>query len=151
MGRSKGGLTTKIHAVVDADGRPIKLDLTAGQTNDCKPALDLLADLETGAVLLANKAYDAKSIRKFAADKKAWANIPPRKNRRGRFVFNIWLYKQRNLVERFFNKLKNYRGIATRYDRDPKNFLAEIKIIAIRIIIKFNESSGNLWLLPSTG
>lgn len=142
MGRSKGGLTTKIHAVVDADGRPIKLDLTAGQTNDCKPALDLLAVLEAGAVLLADKAYDTEAIRTLADDKKAWANIPPRKNRKGKFVFNKWLYKQRNLVERFFNKLKNYRGIATRYDRDPKNFLAAIKIIAIRVIIKINESAA---------
>ena len=142
MGRSKGGLTTKIHAVVDADGRPIKLNLTAGQTNDCKPALDLLTVLETDAILLADKAYDTEAIRSLADEKKAWANIPPRKNRNGSFVFNKWLYKQRNLVERFFNKLKNYRGIATRYDRDPKNFLAAIKIIALRIIIKINESAA---------
>ena len=142
MGRSKGGLTTKIHAVVDADGRPIKLDLTAGQTNDCKPALDLLEDLETGAVLLADKAYDTKAIRTLVDDKKAWANIPPRKNRKGKFIFNKWLYKQRNIVERFFNKLKNYRGIATRYDRNPDNFLAAIKIIALRISIKINESAS---------
>jgi len=62
MGCSKGGLATKIHAVVDAEGRPIKLDLTAGQTNDCKPALDLLSVLETGAILLADKAYDTEAI-----------------------------------------------------------------------------------------
>ena len=142
MGRSKGGLTTKIHAVVDAEGRPIKLDLTAGQTNDCKPALDLLSVLETGVTLLADKAYDTEAIRALADDKNAWANIPPRKNRKGKFVFNKWLYKQRNLVERFFNKLKNYRGIATRYDRNPENFLAEIKIITLRIIIKINESAA---------
>ena len=142
MGRSKGGLTTKIHAVVGADGRPIKLDLTVGQTNDCKPALDLLAALETGAVLLADKAYDTEAIRGFVNDKKAWANIPPRKNRKGRFVFNKWLYEQRNLVERFFNKLKNYRDIATRYGRKPNNFLAAIKIVAFRSSIKINEPAA---------
>jgi len=142
MGRSKGGLTTKIHAVVDTDGRPVRFGLTAGQTNDCKPALDLLADLEAGAVLLADKAYDTEAIRRFADQKKAWANIPPRKNRKDRFIFNKWVYRQRNIVERFFNKLKNYRGIATRYDRDPMNFLAAIKIIALRIIIKINESAA---------
>ena len=142
MGRSKGGLTTKIHAVVDAEGHPIRFGLTAGQTNDCKPALDLLAVLEKGAILLADKAYDTEAIRAFAAEKEAWANIPPRKNRKGKFVFNKWLYKQRNLVERFFNKLKNYRGIATRYDRNPENFLAAIKIIALRISIKINESAA---------
>jgi transposase len=142
MGRSKGGLTTKIHAVVDADGRPIRLGLTAGQTNDCRPALELLADLETETILLADKAYDTEAIRSFAAEKKAWANIPPRKNRKGRFVFNKWVYRQRNLVERFFNRLKQFRGIATRYDRKPENFLAAIKMAAIRIIIKINESTA---------
>ncbi len=142
MGRSKGGLTTKIHAVVDADGRPIRLSLTAGQANDCKPALELLADLETGAILLADKAYDTAAIRTLADTKKAWANIPPRKNRKGSFVFNKWLYRQRNLVERLFNRLKQFRGIATRYDRNPDNFLAAIKMIAARIIIKINESAA---------
>ena len=83
MGRSKGGLTAKIHTVVDADGRLIKLDLTPGQTNDCKPTLNLLTVLETGAVLPADKAYDTEAVRSFADDKKAWANIPPRKNRKG--------------------------------------------------------------------
>jgi IS5 family transposase len=71
MGRSKGGLTTKIHAVVDADGRPIRLGLAAGQTNDCKPALDLLATLETGAILLADKAYDTEAIRSVADQRQA--------------------------------------------------------------------------------
>ena len=141
MGRSKGGLTTKIHVVVDADGRPIRLGLTAGQTNDCKPALDLLADLENGAILLADRAYDTEAIRSFAAERQAWANIPPRRNRKGRFIFNQWLYRQRNLVERVFNRLKQYRGIATRYDRNPNNFLAAIKMIAARICIKINESA----------
>lgn len=141
MGRSKGGLTTKIHVVVDADGRPIRLGLTAGQTNDCKPALDLLADLENGAILLADRAYDTEAIRSFAAERQAWANIPPRRNRKGRFIFNQWLYRQRNLVERVFNRLKQYRGIATRYDRNPNNFLAAIKMIAARICIKINEAA----------
>ncbi|MGI9508500.1 MAG: IS5 family transposase, partial [Geminicoccaceae bacterium] len=139
MGRSKGGLTTKIHAVVDADGRPIRLGLTSGQTNDCKPALDLLTALENGAILLADKAYDTVAIRNFADQRQAWANIPPRRNRKGSFVFSKWVYRQRNLVERFFNKLKNYRGIATRYDRNPNNFLAAIKMIALRISIKIYE------------
>ena len=141
MGRSKGGLTTKIHVVVDADGRPIRLGLTAGQTNDCKPALDLLADLENGAILLADRAYDTEAIRSSAAERQAWANIPPRRNRKGRFIFNQWLYRQRNLVERVFNRLKQYRGIATRYDRNPNNFLAAIKMIAARICIKINEAA----------
>ncbi|MGI9489945.1 MAG: IS5 family transposase [Geminicoccaceae bacterium] len=142
MGHSKGGLTTKIHALVDAEGRPIQLGLTAGQTNDCKPALDLLIALESGAILLADKACDTIAIRDFADQRQAWANIPPRKKRKGRFIFNKWVYRQRNLVERSFNKMKNYRGIATRYDRNPKNFLAAIKMIALRISIKINEAAA---------
>lgn len=105
------------------------------------PALDLLAALEAGIILLADKAHDTKAIRSLAGEKKTWANIPPRKNRKGRFVFNKWLCKQRNLVEKLFNKLKNYRGIATRYDRDPENFLAAIKIIPLRTSIKTNEAT----------
>ena len=62
MGRSKGGLTNKIHAVVDANGRPFKFDLTLGQTNDCKPAVDLLTVLDAGTVLLADKAHDTEPI-----------------------------------------------------------------------------------------
>ena len=85
MGRSKGGLTTKIHGVVDADGRPIRLGLTAGQANDCVPALDLLAGLEAGAILLADKAYDTAAIRSFTDAKKAWANIPPVKKPQRKF------------------------------------------------------------------
>ncbi|MGI9419020.1 MAG: IS5/IS1182 family transposase, partial [Geminicoccaceae bacterium] len=85
---------------------------------------------------------DTEAIRTFADKKKAWANIPPGKNRKSKLVFNKWLHKQRNLVERFFNKLENYRGIATRYGRNPENLLAAIKIIDLRIIIKINESAA---------
>jgi transposase len=65
-----------------------------------------------------------------------WGQHPARKNRKGRYIFNTWLDRQRNLVESFFNKLKNYRVIATRYDRNSKKSLAPIKMIALRITIK---------------
>lgn len=136
MGRSRGGLTTKIHALVDADGRPVKLVLTPGQTHDSQTAGALLEDMQEGAILLADKAYDNDAIRKSAEDKKGWANIPAKSNRRNSFVFCKWLYRYRNLVERFFNKLKQFRGIATRYDKNPNNFLAAIKIASVRIWIK---------------
>lgn len=71
--------------------------------------------------------------RKAAAARKVWANIPNRSNRKQRFAFSPWLYKQRNLVERFFNRIKQFRGIATRYNKDPENFLAAIKLICARI------------------
>jgi transposase len=117
-------LTTKIHALVDAEGRPVALALTAGQTHDSIMAEPMLADLKPGAILLADKAYDTNALRALADSRKAWANIPAKRTRKETFAFSSWVYRQRNLVERFFNKLKQLRGIATRYDKDPLNFLA---------------------------
>lgn len=68
-----------------------------------------------------------------AVERKLWANIPPKANREGVFAFSGWVYRQRNLVERFFNRIKQFRGIATRYDKDPENFLAAVKLIAATI------------------
>lgn len=82
---------------------------------------------------LADKGYDSNAIRALAAEKKAWANIPPRSNRKGSFAFSSWVYRQCTLVERFFNRIKQFRGIATRYDKDPLNFLAAVKLVALRI------------------
>ncbi len=104
MGRSRGGLTTKIHAVVDADGRPIRLALTAGQAHDGRMAEPLLQSISKGAILLADKAYDTNAIRAFAKQRQAWANIPAKSNRRGSFPFSQWVYRQRNLVEHFFQQ-----------------------------------------------
>jgi transposase len=136
MGRSRGGLTTKIHAVVDADGRPIRLMLTAGQAHDGRMAEPLLQTISNGTILLADKAYDTNAIRAFAKQRQAWANIPAKSNRKESFTFSKWVYRQRNLIERFFSKLKQFRGIATRYDKDPMNFLAAVKLAAARIWIR---------------
>jgi len=133
MGRSRGGLTSKIHALVDAEGRPVMLRLTAGQVADCKQAEALIDCLGEGDILLADKGYDSDVIRARAKERKAWANIPPKANRKRSFAFSAWLYRQRNLVERFFNRIKHFRGIATRYDKDPENYLAAVKLISARI------------------
>ena len=91
--------------------------------------------MDEGVTLLADKGYDSNAIRDQAQKNKAWANIPPKSNRKGSFVFSSWVYRQRNLVERFFNRIKQFRGIATRYDKDPKNYLAAVKFIAARLWI----------------
>lgn len=122
MGRSRGGLTSKIHACVDAEGRPVTIHLTAGQIADCQEAEYLIENLTEGDILLADKGYDTNLIRAKAIERKAWANIPPKKNRKGVFAFSAWVYCQRNLDERFFNQIKQFRGIATRYDKDPDNY-----------------------------
>jgi transposase len=82
---------------------------------------------------LADKGYDSDAIRTKAKQRKARANIPPKANRKGTFAFSAWLYRQRNLVERFFNRIKHFRGIATRYDKHPANYLAAVKLVAARI------------------
>jgi transposase len=105
MGRSRGGLTTKIHALVDAEGRPVRLALTAGQAGDAPAAEQMLPLVARGATLIADRACDTNAIRAAIAERGAWANIPPRIIRKDGFAFSAWLYKQRNLIERFFNRL----------------------------------------------
>ena len=97
---------------------------------------------EAGTTLLADKAYDSNAICEQAQEQDVWANIPPKSNRKGSFVFSPFVYRYRNLVERYFNKLKQFRGIATRYDKSPENFLAAIKLISARIWIRSYESAA---------
>ena len=124
MGRSRGGLTSKIHALVDTNGLPVRLALTAGEAHDNRLASALLSGLKSGAMLLADRGYDADWIRGLATQHGAWANIPPKCNRKEPICFSPHLYRARNLIERFFNKIKHCRRIATRYDRLAANYLA---------------------------
>src|SRR3954452_13382468 len=142
LGRSRGGLTTKIHALVDQQGRPIRVKLTAGQESDIASAPAMLADLPKGAMLLADKGYDANALRAAVSTQDAWANIPPKTNRKDPICFSPYLYKARNLIERFFNKIKHYRRIATRYDKLAENYLAALKLVAVRIWLRGNESTS---------
>jgi transposase len=140
MGRSRGGLTTKIHALVDAEGLPIALKLTAGQAHDGRSGEDMLASVGAGNILLADRAYDADALRAKMAARGAWANIRPMKHRKQPPTFSHFLYRYRNLVERFFNRLKHFRGVATRYDKRDDNFLASVQLASIRIWLRHNES-----------
>ncbi len=140
MGRSRGGLTTKIHALVDASGLPIALKLTEGQAHDGRSADDMLGSLEAGHILLADRAYDSDALRQTLAERGAWANVKPLQRRTNIPAFSPFLYRYRNLVERFFNKLKHFRAIATRYDKSPDNYLAAVKLASARIWMRFNES-----------
>jgi len=141
MGRSRGGLTTKIHVLVDERGLPLKVTLTAGQTHDMQAAPRLIADLPKGSMLLADKGYDADSVRQIARDRGAWANIPPKANRKDPIVFSPFLYRARNRIERFFNKIKHFRRIATRYDKHEENFLAAVKLVTVRLWLRAYEST----------
>ena len=140
MGRSRGGLTTKIHALVDAIGRPILLKLTAGQAHDGRSAADMFDTLEAGQVLLADRAYDSDALHEALAARGAIANIRLMPNRVKSYPFDADLYKERNFAERCFSKLKHFRAIATRYDKRDDNFLASVQLAAIRIWLRSNES-----------
>ena len=138
MGRWRGGLTTKIHAMVDANGLPIGLWLTEGQAHDGRSAEAMLDKLRPGDILLADRAYDSDKLRKILADCGAWADVKPTPNRTNIPAFSRFLYCYRNAMERFFNKIKHYRGVATRYDRDPENDLAAVKLASARIWTRAN-------------
>ena len=142
MGRSRGGLTTKIHALVDAEGLPIALKLTEGQAHDGKSAEDMLEQMKAGQILLADRAYDSDAMRQALAERGAWANVKPMPNRKNVPAFSAFLYRYRNLVERFFNKLKHFRGVATRYDKRADNYLAGVKLASARIWMRANESAA---------
>jgi transposase len=115
MGRSRGGLTTKIHALVDANGLPIRLKLTEGQAHDGRSAADMVDGIGAGQILLADRAYDSDGLRQSLKERGAWANVKPMPNRKNVPAFSQFLYRYRNLVERFFNKLKHFRAVATRF------------------------------------
>ena len=137
MGRSRGGLTTKIHALVDANGNPIALKLTEGQAHDGKSASDMLDELGAGQILLADRAYDSDALRKRLADRGAWANVKPMPGRVNIPAFSPFLYRYRNLVERFFSKIKHFRAVATRFEKHDANYLAVVKLVATRIWMRF--------------
>jgi len=140
MGRSRGGLTTKIHALVDANGLPVTLKLTPGQADDGRSAADMLGTLDTDAILLADRAYDSDALRQRVIDQGGWPNIKPLAHRKRAPAFSPWLYRYRNLVERFFNKLKHFRAVATRFEKHAENYLALVKLAAIRIWLRAYES-----------
>ena len=96
----------------------------------------MLDDLGPGQTLLADRAYDSDALRERLADRGAFANIKPMPNRKTIRLFSKFLYKRRNLVERFFNEIKHFRAIAARYDKSPENCLASIKLAVMRIWLR---------------
>src|SRR3982074_278332 len=99
MGRSRGGLTSKLHAVVDANGLPVRLGLSLGEAHDNRLCPILLAGLLPKTTVLADRGYDADWIRALVNEQGAWANIPPKRNRRDPICFSPYLYRARNLID----------------------------------------------------
>src|ERR1700674_5912875 len=95
-GRSRGGLTSKIHAVVDANGLPVQLGLTPGEAHHNRLCPELLTGVQAHSMLLADRGYDADWIRALVSQQGAWANIPPKSNRKEPICFSPYLYRARN-------------------------------------------------------
>jgi transposase len=133
IGRSRGGLSTKIHATVDALGNPTGFLLTPGQACDREGADVLLSVLEA-PIVIADKGYDAdERVLQPLAQAGKTAVIPPQANRKTQRAYDKDLYQARHLVENFFCQLKQFRAIATRYDKTARNFLAAVYAAAITI------------------
>jgi transposase len=131
-----------MHLRVNEHGLPLQIELSPGQAHDAPMAELLLQDLPKGTSLLADRGYDADWIREMIEDQNCTPVIPPKSNRREEIPFSKRKYKKRNLVERCINKLKQFRHIATRYDRYASAYLAFAKLGAIRLWLRFYESAA---------
>ncbi|WP_256222524.1 IS5 family transposase [Paenibacillus sp. FSL W7-1088] len=137
MGRSRGGLTTKIHVVVDALGNPIRFELTPGQARGSVMGYEMLSKLDIeNREILADRAHDADAILALAEEQNATTVNPSKRNRRKKRAYDKNTYKERHLIECFFNRVKKYRRLATRYDKTASMFKASLVLISIRMWLK---------------
>src|SRR4029079_7222835 len=130
VGRSRGGRNTKIHALADAKGRLIAILLTGGEAHDCPVAERLIRRVEPPKCMLGDTAYDSAELRGGRDEHGTKPVIPNRSNRKQPFSFNKRLYKLRWRIEAAFNRLKDFRRIATRYDKLALNYLASVCLAA---------------------
>lgn len=134
IGLSRGGNNTKIHALVDALGNPIRLIFTGGEVHDSKEAIPLLEGFEiAGSAILGDKAFGTVKVLTYIRENGAEVVIPPKSNTVDPWDCDFYRYKERHLVECFFNKLKHFRRIATRYDKLSTMFQAFVYLAAIMI------------------
>ena len=134
MGRGRGGLGTKVHAAVSPLGHPVALELTGAEAGDSPRLPGLIAGVACEAVL-ADKAYDSDANRAAIRAAGAEPCIPPKKNRVAAIGYDRHLYKERNAVERYFARIKQYRRVATRYDKTAANFLGFVWVASINIML----------------
>ena len=113
---------------------PVELKVTPGQVADITEAESLLAGHEFDAAI-GDKGFDSKKLVDYIKSRGAEAVIPPRSNLKDQREFDRHLYKERNLVERFINRIKQYRRVATRYEKTARNFLAFVQVAAIMVLL----------------
>ena len=128
-------MTTKIHLLVDGSGRPLRYLLTPGQAADISSAPALIEGMKAKGVI-ADKGYDSRAFRDLIRSKRMRIVIPSTRSRKRRIPYNREAYKERNLVERCFNKLKHFRRVATRYDRLDSHFLALLYLASTMIWLR---------------
>ena len=135
LGRSKGGFTTKIHAVVDALGLPLRLLLSAGQRHDIVYAEQLLKGFE-GANVIGDKGYDSNKLINALQEQKCTIVIPSKRNRKIPRNIDRHIYKERHLVEIFFRKLKNFRRVFSRFDKEIVAYQGFVTFVSILMWLK---------------
>ena len=137
VGVSKGGRNTKIHALVDGLGNPLAFLLSPGNDHDSKHAVSLLGQVNIeGSNVLGDKAYGAKAIRDYIESREASYTIPPKNDVADPWPVDWYAYEERHLVECFFQKLKWFRRVFTRYEKLDVSFLAFVYIASIAILLK---------------
>ena len=135
LGRSRGGFGTKIHGGITGLGLPARLVLTPGQAADMSHAKGLIEGLPI-EVVIADKGYDSRAVVEAIEARGAEAVIPSLKNRAKPRDYDREHYKDRNLAERFWSKAKQYRRVATRYEKTARNFLAFVHVASIMILLR---------------
>lgn len=135
MGRSRGGFGTKIHAAVNGLGLPAKLTLTPGQAADVTQAKPSIVGLPF-EVVIGDKGYDSKDVVAAVEEQGGKAVIPNRSNATTKRETDWAQYKDRNLVERFWSKVKPYRRVATRFEKKAQDFLAFVQVASIMILLR---------------
>jgi transposase len=135
LGRSRGGFGTKIHGAVSGLGLPARLILTPGQAADVSHAKALIEGLPI-EVVIADKGYDSRAVVEAVEARGAEAVIPSLKNRAQQRDYDRDRYRDRNLAERFWFKAKQYRRVATRYEKTARNFLAFVHVASIMILLQ---------------
>lgn len=135
LGRSKGGFTTKIHALVDALGNPLKFILTPGQRNEITQAPALIQSVQH-SIVIADKGYDSDAFVDTLRNAQNQAVIPPRSNRKLPRDYDEYLYKERHLIECCFGKMKHFRRCFSRFDKAASSFLAFLNFVATLIWLR---------------
>lgn len=135
LGRSRGGFGTKVHVGVSGLGLPVAVVLTPGQAADVSTAGALMEGIPA-EVVIGDKGYDSDRVVEAIQAQGAEAVIPPKRNRKVQREYDRDRYKDRNLVERFFSRVKQYRRVATRYEKTARNFLAFVHVASIMILLR---------------